>query len=257
MDILKRSIKALVSISALIVIWQFIVISGRFEKSLLPSPAVVFDGIRDIIKDGSLFENFRVSIARFLTGYLAAVLVGVIFGLLLGWNKRVWSFVDPVIQVLRPVSPIAWFPFIVLWFGIGDAPAVVTIFVAAFYPILLSAVSGVRNVDGIYMKVANNFGIKQPALLFKIILPSAFPLIANGLHLALGSAWVFLVAGEMVGAQSGLGFMIIDARNSLRSDLVLAGIIIIGFLGLLLDRFIGLLENRIKRQWGLFTEVRQ
>lgn len=256
MNLLKRAIKAVVSISVLIVIWELIVLTGRFEKSLLPSPAVVFTGMSKMIMDGILFSNLGVSIARFLTGYLLAVLVGVILGLLLGWNKNVWSYIDPIIQVLRPVSPIAWFPFIVLWFGIGDAPAVVIIFIAAFYPILLSTVSGVGNVDAIYMKVADNFGIKQPELLFKIILPSAFPLIANGLHLALGSAWVFLVAGEMVGAQSGLGFMIIDARNSLRSDLVLAGIIIIGILGLLLDRLIRLLENRIKRQWGVTLEER-
>ncbi len=256
MNLLKRAIKAVVSISVLIVIWELIVLTGRFEKSLLPSPAVVFTGMSKMIMDGTLFSNLGVSIARFLTGYLLAVLVGVILGLLLGWNKNVWSYIDPIIQVLRPVSPIAWFPFIVLWFGIGDAPAVVIIFIAAFYPILLSTVSGVGNVDAIYMKVADNFGIKQPELLFKIILPSAFPLIANSLHLALGSAWVFLVAGEMVGAQSGLGFMIIDARNSLRSDLVLAGIIIIGILGLLLDRLIRLLENRIKRQWGVTLEER-
>lgn len=160
MNLLKRAIKAVVSISVLIVIWELIVLTGRFEKSLLPSPAVVFTGMSKMIMDGTLFSNLGVSIARFLTGYLLAVLVGVILGLLLGWNKNVWSYIDPIIQVLRPVSPIAWFPFIVLWFGIGDAPAVVIIFIAAFYPILLSTVSGVGNVDAIYMKVADNFGIK-------------------------------------------------------------------------------------------------
>jgi len=256
MNILKKAVKAVVSISVHILIWELFVLTGRFEKSLLPSPAVVFTGIAKMIMDGTLFTNLKVSIARFLAGYLAAALAGVAFGLLLGWNKKVWAFIDPVIQVLRPISPIAWFPFIVLWFGIGDAPAVVIIFIAAFFPILLSTVSGVGNVDAVFLKVAANFGIKQPALLFKIIFPSAFPLIANGLHMALGSAWIFLVAGEMVGAQSGLGFMIIDARKSLRSDLVLAGIIIIGLLGLLLDRLIRLLENKIKRQWGLSPEVK-
>jgi len=253
---LRKMVKVVASISLLITIWQLVVLTGKFEKSLLPSPAVVYTGITEMFKDGTLLVNLRVSIARFLTGYLAAVLAGVTLGLLFGWNKNVWSFIDPIVQLLRPISPIAWFPFIVLWFGIGDAPAVVIIFIAAFFPILLSTVSGVGNVDAVFLKVAANFGIKQPALLFKIIFPSAFPLIANGLHMALGSAWIFLVAGEMVGAQSGLGFMIIDARKSLRSDLVLAGIIIIGLLGLLLDRLIRLLENKIKRQWGLSPEVK-
>jgi len=256
MDLLKKTVKVVISIFVLIGIWELVVLTGRYEQSLLPSPAGVLTGMAELIKDGALLTHFKVSLVRFLIGYLAAVITGITLGLMLGWNKSVWSFIDPVVQVLRPVSPIAWFPFIVLWFGIGDAPAVVTIFIAGFYPILLSTVSGVGNVDTVYLKVADNFGIRQPQLLFKIILPAAFPLIANSLHIALGSAWVFLVAGEMVGAQSGLGFMIIDARNSLRSDLVLAGIIFIGISGLLLDRLIKILESGIKRQWGVSIEVR-
>jgi len=251
MEILKKTLKVVISISVLVSIWQFAVLTGRYEPSLLPSPAKVFEAMTELIKDGTLLTHFRVSLTRFFIGYLVAIFAGITLGLLLGWNKSVWSFIEPVVQVLRPVSPIAWFPFIVLWFGIGDAPAIVIIFIAGFFPILLSTVSGVGNVDPIYLKVADNFGIRQPQMLFKIILPAAFPLIANGLHLALGSAWVFLVAGEMVGAQSGLGYLIIDARNSLRSDLVLAGIIFIGALGLLLDRLIKLLETGIEKQWGI------
>jgi NitT/TauT family transport system permease protein len=251
MEILKKILKVVISISVLIGIWQLAVMSGRYQTSLLPPPAKVFKGMSELIKDGTLFTHFKVSLTRFFIGYLSAIIAGVILGLFLGWNKRIWSFVEPIVQVLRPVSPIAWFPFIVLWFGIGDAPAIAIIFIAGFYPILLSTVSGVGNVDGIYLKVADNFGIRQPQMLFKIVLPAAFPLIANGLHIALGSAWVFLVAGEMVGAQSGLGYLIIDARNSLRSDLVLAGIIFIGVLGLLLDRLIRLLESSIEKQWGI------
>jgi NitT/TauT family transport system permease protein len=248
---LKKALKVVISLSVLIGIWQLAVMSGKYQPSLLPSPAKVLSGMWELIKDGSLLNHFKVSLIRFFIGYLASIAAGITLGLILGRNKRVWSFIEPVVQVLRPVSPIAWFPFIVLWFGIGDAPAIVIIFIAGFYPILLSTVSGVGNVDGIYLKVADNFGIRQPQMLFKIIFPAAFPLIVNGLHLALGSAWVFLVAGEMVGAQSGLGYLIIDARNSLRSDLVLAGIIFIGALGLLLDRLIRLLETAIEKQWGI------
>ena len=230
--------KVVISISVLIGIWQLAVMLGRYQTSLLPPPAKVFKGMSELIKDGTLFTHFKVSLTRFFIGYLSAIIAGVILGLFLGWNKRIWSFVEPIVQVLRPVS-YSLVSLIVLWFGIG-IPAIAIIFIAGFYPILLSTVSGVGNVDGIYLKVADNFGIRQPQMLFKIVLPAAFPLIANGLHIALGSAWVFLVAGEMVGAQSGLGYLIIDARNSLRSDLVLAGIIFIGVLGLLLDRLIRL-----------------
>ncbi len=251
MGIFRKTAVVVVSLSLLIGVWELVVLTGRFAPSLLPSPAKVAAGIGDLISDGSLISHLGVSLARFATGYFSASVIGMLLGLLFGCYKRIWAFIDPIVQVLRPVSPIAWFPFIVLWFGIGDVPAIVIIFIAAFYPVLLSTVSGVRKVDAIYLKVADNFDVRQPKRLFKIILPAAFPFIANGLHMALGSAWVFLVAGEMVGAQSGLGYLIIDARNSLRSDLVLAGIILIGVSGLLLDRLIRLLENGIEKQWGV------
>lgn len=156
--------------------------------------------------------------------------------------------IDPIVQVLRPVSPIAWAPFIVLWFGIGDIPAIVVIFIAAFFPVLLTTVSAVRKVEPIYLKVARNFEIKGVALLWKIIFPAAFPVIANGLHIAVGTAWIFLVSGEMIGTQSGLGYLIVDARNSMRLDLVIAGIITIGFTGLLLDKLVRILTRGARRQ---------
>lgn len=153
-------------------------------------------------------------------------------------------------QLLRPISPTAWMPFIVLLFGIGDVPAVVIIFIAAFFPVLLSTVAAVGNIDSIYLKVSQNFGIRQPALMWKVIFPAAFPQIANGIHLALGTAWIFLVAGEMVGAQSGLGYQIIDARNNVRADILLATILVIGLIGLLLDTALKMLEKRILKAWG-------
>lgn len=246
----KQLIRAVISLSILIGVWWAIAASGRFEPSLLPSPWTVWQGMFDMIKEGTLWTHVWISLGRFFVGYLAAVVSGIVLGLIFGWYKKAWAYVDPIVQVLRPVSPIAWFPFIILWFGIGNAPAVVIIFTAAFYPILLSTVAGVNRVDSLYLKVAANFGIRQPQLLFKIILPAAFPMIMNGLHMAIGSAWVFLVAGEMVGAQSGLGYLIIDSRNSLRSDLVLAGIIFIGISGYFIDRFVRLIERFIEKQWG-------
>ena len=134
--------------------------------------------------------------------------------------------------------------------GRGDLPAIVIIFIAAFFPVLLSTVAAVRNIDPVYLKVARNFGIKQPQLTWKVIFPAAFPQIANGIHLALGTSWIFLVAGEMVGAQSGLGYQIIDARNNIRADMLLATILVIGVIGILLDGLLKLAEKRILRAWG-------
>ena len=139
----------------------------------------------------------------------------------------------------------------VLFFGIGQAPAIVIIFIAAFFPVLLSTVSAIQNIDPVYIKVARNFGIKQPELLFKIVLPAVFPGIASGLHIALGTAWIFLVTGEMVGSQTGLGFLIIDMRNNLRNDLLMVAILTIGFVGLLLDWGVSLIEKWIYKRWGI------
>lgn len=240
----------------LVAVWQAVVFTGRYDRVLLPPPLMVLEAMGELIRDGTLFTHISVSFFRFFIGYLCAVVVAVILGLFFGWYNKLWHIIDPIVQVLRPISPIAWFPFIVLWFGIGDAPAIVIIFFAAFFPVLLSTVSGVSKVEQVYLKVAQNFALKPYQTLTKIVFPAAFPYIAQGLHLALGSAWVFLVAGEMVGAQSGLGFLIIDARNNIRMDLVLAGIIFIGISGLLLDKLIGLLEKWVGKNWGIIPHER-
>ena len=250
MAIVKKLSPIAVGFILLLVFWQFAILIGGHQAALFPPPLKVGEALLAIISDGSLFAHIQISLFRFFSGYLAAVIVAIILGLLLGRSTIVWKVVDPIVQVLRPVSPIAWSPFIVLWFGIGNMPAIVIIFIAAFFPVLLSTVSAVKKVDKTFLRIASNFEMSPFATLRKIVLPASFPMIANGLHMALGSAWIFLVAGEMVGAQSGLGFLIIDARNSLSLDLVMACIVVIGVLGLALDKGIHYFESWVNRIWG-------
>jgi NitT/TauT family transport system permease protein len=251
MKYLGRAGNVALGIVILIAVWQLIAVVGDYDASLLPPPLLVAKGIAELVKDGTLALHMGISLMRFAAGYLGASAAAVAAGLALGQLPRVWRVVDPIVQLIRPVSPIAWSPFIVLWFGIGNAPAIVIIFLAAFFPVLLSTVSGMRKVDPTHVKVARNLEMGRWAFLTRIVLPSAFPTIANGLHIAIGTSWIFLVSGEMVGSQSGLGYLIVDSRNTLRLDLVLAGIICIGLFGLLLDRFVGLLEMWIGRHWGI------
>ena len=232
-------------------IWELVVRIGGFNEALLPTPYKVLLGFGELIGDGVLFKDVADSLVRFFIGYVISVVAGVFLGLILGWYKGIWNYINPIVQVIRPISPVAWLPFIVLFFGIGQAPAIVIIFIAAFFPVLLSTVSAIQNIDPVYIKVARNFGIKQPELLFKIVLPAVFPGIASGLHIALGTAWIFLVTGEMVGSQTGLGFLIIDMRNNLRNDLLMVAILTIGFVGLLLDWGVSLIEKWIYRRWGI------
>ena len=239
-----------VSVAILILIWQILFSVSSYNKALFPSPKMAFDALIEMISNGRLFENIRTSMFRFAVGYSISVVSAVILGLILGRIPKFFQYVNPVLQLLRPISPTAWMPFIVLLFGIGDVPAIVIIFIAAFFPVLLSTVSAVGNIDPVYLKVSKNFGIKQPALTWKVIFPAAFPQIANGIHLALGTAWIFLVAGEMVGAQSGLGYQIIDARNNIRADILLATILVIGIIGILLDGILKIIEKAVMKSWG-------
>ncbi|QGU96131.1 ABC transporter permease subunit [Clostridium bovifaecis] len=250
----RKFINVVIGLGLLLIGWEAVVLAGEYEPSLLPSPLMVFKGIQELIANGTFFTHIQVSLLRFFIGYSIAVLLAIFLGLILGWFQKIWDVIDPIVQVLRPISPVAWFPFIVLWLGIGDIPAIAIIFIAAFFPVLLSTVSSVKKIDKTYLKVARNFGIKQPFVFTKIIFPAAFPNIVTGLHLALGSAWVFLVSGEMVGSQSGLGYLIIDARNSMRTDLLLSGIIMIGVSGLLLDKLITLFEKWVGKTWGIPSE---
>lgn len=250
MVILKKLSPIAIGFILLIVIWQFAIVIGGYQEALFPPPLKVGETLVAIISDGSLFTHIQISLFRFLSGYLVAVIVAVLLGLIVGRLPIMWKVLDPVVQVLRPVSPIAWSPFIVLWFGIGNMPAIVIIFIAAFFPVLLSTVTAVKKVDKTYLRIASNFEMSPFETLRKIILPASFPMIANGLHMALGAAWIFLVAGEMVGTQSGLGFLIVDARNSLSLDLVMACIVVIGVIGLVLDKGIHYFERYVNRIWG-------
>lgn len=241
---------ALVSLAVLVLIWQGAYMLSDYSDALFPSPLQSFRALIEMVSDGSLADNILTSAYRFAAGYISSVVIAVFLGIILGRLPGVFKYINPALQLLRPISPTAWMPFIVLLFGIGDMPAIIIIFIAGFFPVLLSTVSAVRDIDPIYFKVAKSFGIKQPQLMWKVIFPAAFPQIANGIHLAIGTSWIFLVAGEMVGAQSGLGYQIIDARNNIRADILLATIIVIGVIGILLDGLLKLAERQILKSWG-------
>jgi len=246
--LLRRMLPGTLGLAALLLLWQLA--ARRYSPDQFPGPVQVAQACRELVVDGTLWVHLKASLLRFVTAYALAVLLALPLGLLLGWWSLGLRVLDPVIQILRPISPIAWFPLAVLWFGVGNAPAVFIITLAAFFPLFLATVAAVHHVPAAYLRVAKNFGA-SPLLVFRaVLLPGAFPGIVMGLRLALGAAWINLVAGEMLGAQSGLGFMIVDARNFLRTDLIVAGMLIIGLLGLTVDRLVALGERRVRRAWG-------
>ena len=234
----------------IVLIWHASIIIGIFRSSMLPSPAEVLFATLDLIEKGILFQHIQASILRVFAGFCLAVIVAVPFGLLLGTYKKLMRIFDPLIQLLRPISPIAWIPLAILWFGIGDVPAIFIICITAFFPMLIASVDAVKNIDPVIIRSAKNFGTEGLNMLIKVILPAAFPHIMVGMRISLSISWVIIVAAEMVGMRSGLGFLILDARNFLRTDIVIVCMIVIGVIGLLLDRLFLYLEGKVRQKWA-------
>jgi len=227
-------------------------LSVRLSGSdLFPTPLDVFLGVVELIRKGLLLKYIVASLFRVTVGFGLAVLLGIPLGLLLGWFQKLFFAFNPMIQVLRPISPIAWIPVAILWFGVDDRAPIFLIFLASLFPILVSAMAAVHNIQPVYIRAARNFGLSQMDLFRQVIFPATLPQVLTGIRIALGVAWLVVVAAEMIAVNSGLGYLIIDARNAgKRYDLVVAGMMMIGLIGLGLDLLVRQLEKFDEVRWG-------
>lgn len=231
---LRKPILSLVGIATLVALWGAAIRLGG--SPILPGPWKVVLGFVDLLRRGLLAKHVVASLFRVTWGYVTAVLLGVPVGLGLGWWRRGERTVNPLLQLLRPISPLAWIPISILWFGVGDGGAVFIIFLASLLPITVTAMQAVASVPKVHLQAGRNFGLSSWELLLRIIFPSVVPQLIVGMRLSLGVAWLVVVAAEMLAVNSGLGFLIVDARNAgNRYDLVVAGMVLIGIIGLLLD----------------------
>jgi NitT/TauT family transport system permease protein len=222
---------------------------------VFPSPLEVERGLAELLRHHVLWRDIIDSLRRVGFGYGAAVLAGVPLGLTLGWYPAANQVVNPAMQILRPISPIAWIPVAIIFFGVGDSAAIFLIFLGAFFPIVVACIDGVANVSSVYRRAGRNFGLTPPQLLARVLFPAALPQILVGLRIALGIAWLVVVAAEMIAVDSGLGFLVIDSRNSgKRYDLVVAAILMIGAIGLILDVAFRRLEKLRSVRWGFRFE---
>jgi NitT/TauT family transport system permease protein len=221
------------------------------HSEIFPRPHEVARGVIELAEKGLLLKYIVASLFRVTIGFTLAVLVGIPFGLFLGWFGRAFQAFNPMIQMLRPISPIAWIPVAILWFGITDVAPIFLIFLASVFPISVSATAAVQNMQPVYLRAAQNFGLSRMQLFRRVIFPSCLPQILTGIRIALGIAWLVVVAAEMIAVNSGLGYLIIDARNAgKRYDLVVAGMVMIGLIGLILDLMVRRLENFDEVSWG-------
>jgi NitT/TauT family transport system permease protein len=233
-------------ILSFVAVWWFAASGSQF----LPTPPEVLRGIGNMAQDGTLVRHVTASLYRVTFGYGLAVLLAVPLGILMGWSRTAFRAFNPLVQMLRPISPIAWIPLAILWFGVSDLAPTFLVFQASFFPVVLATTSGVQLVGHEYIRAAQNFGITGFKLFRTIIVPGALPTIITGMRVGLGVGWLVVVAAEMVGINSGLGYLIIDARNAgMRYDLVVAGMISIGIIGLLLDLLMRRLETLKEVRW--------
>jgi NitT/TauT family transport system permease protein len=246
---LRVRLRPLLFIAVLLIIWE--IAARRQSAHLLPGPWGIIGGIADLVRHGLLLKYVVASLFRVTWGFLLAVVLAIPLGLTIGWYRRAEMAFNPIIQILRPISPLAWIPIAILWFGVGDLAAVFLIFLGSFFPLLVTAINAARSVPAVYVNAGRNFGLSPARLVYQVLYPAVIPQLIVGLRITLGIAWLVVVAAEMIAVNSGLGFLIVDARNAgNRYDLVVAGMVIIGIVGLLLDMEMRSLERTKSFRWG-------
>lgn len=221
------------------------------QSAIFPTPLQVVTGALELAADGSLWEHIGASLMRVGAGFLLAVVVAIPLGLVMGRMPVAYATLNPVFQMLRPISPIAWIPIAILWLGVGNASPIFLIFIAAVFPMILQTAAGVHTIEQRFLRAASNFKVTRWERLRRVVLPAVLPQILVGMRISLGVAWLVVVAAEMIALRSGLGYLIIDSRNAgNRYDLVVAGMIIIGVIGLGLDAAMRQLERSRSVRWS-------
>jgi NitT/TauT family transport system permease protein len=245
---IKEMLPSLALICGLIAAWWGAV--SATHSVIFPTPWAVVTGTAELLKDGTLWRHISASLMRVGAGFGLAVCVAVPLGLWMGWVDGAYRTLNPIFQMLRPISPIAWIPIAILWFGVGDASPIYLIFISSVFPMVVQTTVGVHTIEKRYLRAAENFGVSRQTLFKQVVIPAVLPQIIVGMRIGLGVAWLVVVAAEMIALHSGLGYMIMDSRNAgNRYDLVVAGMIIIGLIGLSLDATMRILEGTRWARW--------
>jgi NitT/TauT family transport system permease protein len=248
---IKSLLLAITFPAALLAMWHFATV-GR-PASLIPPPHDVwlelwdlaFGGINDDAYSKTLHIHLLASVSRVYGGFALALMVALPLGMLIGRVPLIRQLIDPTIQILRPIPVTAWLPLAMIIFGLGPRSAFFLVFLGAFYPILVNTIFGVRSVEPRLFEAASMLGCSGSAQFFRVVLPAALPSIFTGMRLGLGFAWVVIVVGEMTGVQTGLGAIIMEARQLSRTEIVICGMIVIGTVGFLSDRLVVLIGRRL------------
>jgi len=241
----ERLLLGLLAISLVFFFWWLIVAFGFVNPVLVPPPERVFASFTRMVAEGALFGHIWASLWRVLQGFMLALLIAIPFGVAMGMFRIVRGMAEPLVELLRPIPPIAMIPLTILWFGIGESSKVFIIFYGAFFPILINTMAGFTQVDPVHIRAAQTLGAKRFHIFRDVVLRSAIPYMVVGARLGMGMAFVVLVAAELIASSEGLGFLINDARYRFRTDEIFLGMACIGVLGFTLNRLLVRLEKRI------------
>ncbi|SDJ54537.1 ABC transporter permease [Variovorax sp. OV700] len=236
-----------IGIVVFLALWEALPRLSVVSDAYLSPPSAVLASIGQLVETGQLWKHVATSLQRSLWGLLLASFSGVVLGLLIGSSKRLAAIVDPVLQLFRQTSAFALFPVFILFLGIGEQSKVAIIFWASFWPVLLSTVGGVKQVDRLLVNSALSMGASRRFVFFKVVLPASLPSIFTGVRLAGAYSITALVAAEMIGAHSGLGFLTLNSQETFQIPTMYAGILLLAVLGLLLNYLLALLERRLLR----------
>lgn len=229
----------------IIIVWQIVVALTKPDPSVLPPPLAVVATFGHLLGNGELGIDAAYSLGRVISAWLLSAVIAVPLGLLMGSSQSVERIINPFVELVRPISPLAWIPLAILWFGIGESGKVFVVAIGAFFPILLNTIAGAKGIDRTLLHAGQVFGCDTRLALFRrVVVPASMPDIVVGLRVGFGTGWAAIIAAELVAAQNGLGYLIANGMDILRADEVLVGMIAIGILGFLFDTFFRFLQSR-------------
>jgi len=245
-SVASRVFPYLAAMIAVVLVWEAVVVMTHPSPAVLPSPELTAYTLYDLFASGTIFRDIGASLGRVPCSSPSGIATSAASSQAASTRPRLASVLEPLVELFRPISPLAWIPMAILWFGIGEAGKVFIIFIATFFPILLNTVSGVKAVDPVLVRAGRVLGCNSDARLFwQVILPAAMPTILVGLRISFGIGWAAIIAAELVAANKGLGYLIANGMEILRSDQVLAGMVIIALLGILIDAGFRMLGHRL------------
>lgn len=253
----KRFLQAIAIVFPILVLllWQYASSNGLVKASLVPAPLTIVRTFVSYIESGRLWMNLSVSFGRVACGYVIGAALGVLVGFLMGLIRPINAALGGIVSVLRPIPTIALIPIVILLAGIGFASKVVIIAFGSFWPVLLNTIHGIQSVDNKLLEVAYTFRISNRKTVFKIIVPSAIPAILTGLRLGMSNAWMSVVAAEMIASSTGIGYLITLSRETANARVMYMCVLVIGFIGLIIDKGLTSLERYyLRKTRGLVDE---